>query len=117
MNLANKINNASSEELTLMLYQGCEDFLVQGINYMKQKDFEKANKFIQRAEGIISEFRCTLNYQYEISYQLNDLYIFIYESLVNGNIKNDIKMLTDALEIIQALKTAWTEAIQLVKNH
>lgn len=117
MDLTNKINNASPEELTLMLYQGCEDYLIQGINRLKQKDFEQANKFIQRTERIISEFRCTLDYQYEISYQLDKLYSFIYESLVNGNIKSNIKMLTDALEIIQALKTAWAEAIQIAKNY
>lgn len=39
IDLVNKINNAFPEELTLMLYQGCEDYLIQGINYIKNSTF------------------------------------------------------------------------------
>ena len=111
ISLKEQVLNASPEELTLMLYEACENNIIQGIAFLKKKQFEQANNHLQRAEKIINEFICTLNYDYEISQQLEQLYSYTYNNLVTGNIKNDFTKLNEALDIISTLKDTWKQAI------
>lgn len=106
-----QVLNAKPEELTLILYEACEDFIVRGIDFLKQKKYEQANRLIQRAENIITELRCTLNFEYEISQQLDKLYVYVYNNLVHGNIKNDFDSLNSALYIVTTLKETWIQVI------
>lgn len=96
--------NVKPEELTLTLYEACEDFIIQGIDFLKQKNYEQANNFLQRAEDIIIELRCTLNFKYKISQQLDKLYAYVCDNLVHGNIKNDFDSLNNALYVVTTLK-------------
>ena len=51
----NSIKTASPEELTLMLYNGAIKFINQGKVFIEQKNIEKANDSIKRAQDIILE--------------------------------------------------------------
>lgn len=106
-----QVLNAKPEELTLILYEACEDFIIRGIDFLKQKNYEQVNNFLQRAENIINELRCTLNFKYEISQQLDKLYAYIYDNLVHGNIKNDFNSLNNALYVVTTLKETWIQVI------
>ena len=107
-----QILNAPSEQLTLMLYNGCLKFIDDGRAAMEVKNYEEANNLLQRAQRIISEFRLTLNMDYEISHQLFPLYNYIYDRLVEGNIKSDLAQIDEAREIIAELRDAWVEAMR-----
>jgi len=85
----NSVYTASPEELTLMLYNGLVKFLMQAQMALNDKNIEKANKSIIRAQDIISEFRCTLDMKYDIAHQLDLLYDYMYRRLVDANIKKD----------------------------
>lgn len=114
--LVTKVNNASPEELILILYQSCEQYIHQGIDFVEQKNYEQANIYIQKAERIISELRCTLNHEYEIAEQLDKLYAYIYDKLVQGNIKSNIEDLTATLNIVKELREAWESAMKSLKS-
>ena len=107
-----QVLNAPPEQLTLMLYNGCLKFIDEGITGVEEKQFEAANTSIQKAQRIISEFRVTLNMDYEISHQLLPLYNYVYDRLVEGNIKSDTSKVTEAKEIISELRDAWVEAMK-----
>lgn len=107
-----RILNAPPEYLTLMLYNGCLKFIDDGIEALGKKDYESANNFLQRAQRIISEFRLTLNFDYEISHQLLPLYNYIYDRLVEGNIKSDLAQIEEAKGIITELRDAWVQAMK-----
>ena len=114
--LVAKVNNASPEELILILYQSCEQYIQQGIDFVEQKNYEQANIYIQKAERIISELRCTLNHEYEIAEQLDKLYAYMYDKLVQGNIKSNIEDLTAILNIVKELREAWELAMKSLKS-
>ena len=114
--LVAKVNNASPEELILILYQSCEQYIQQGIDFVEQKNYEQANIYIQKAERIISELRCTLNHEYEIAEQLDKLYAYMYDKLVQGNIKSNIEDLTAILNIVKELREAWESAMKSLKS-
>ena len=107
-----QILNAPAEQLTLMLYNGCLKFIDDGKAALEEKNFEEANIQLQKAKRIISEFRLTLNMDYDISHQLFMLYNYIYDRLVEGNIKGDMAQIDEARGIISELRDAWLEAMK-----
>lgn len=107
-----RILNAPPEHLTLMLYNGCLKFIDDGIESLGKQDYESANNLFQRAQRIISEFRLTLNFDYEISNQLLPLYNYVYDRLVEGNIKSDLAQINEAKGIITELRDAWVQAMK-----
>lgn len=107
-----RILNAPPEHLTLMLYNGCLKFIDDGREFLEKKDYENANTSLQKAQRIISEFRLTLNFDYEIAHQLLPLYNYIYDRLVEGNIWSDLKKIDEAKEIVVELRDAWVEAMK-----
>ena len=107
-----QILNAPPEQLTLMLYDGCLKFMDEGIKAIEENKYEDANIFLQKAQRIISEFRVTLNMEYEISHQLLPLYNYVFDRLVEANMKSDSSKVTEAKEIISELRDAWAEAMK-----
>lgn len=107
-----QVMNAPPEQLTLMLYNGCLKFIDEGTVAVKNKKYEDANTLLQKAQRIISEFRLTLNMDYEISHQLMPLYNYVYDRLVQGNMKSDVGQLDEARTIITELRDAWSEAMK-----
>jgi flagellar protein FliS len=107
-----QVLNAPPEQLTLMLYNGCLKFIEEGTHALVAKNYEAANNSLQKAQRIISEFRLTLNMDYEISNQLLVLYNYVYDRLVEGNIRSDTSKLDEAKGIITELRDAWAEAMK-----
>ncbi len=107
-----QIMTATPEALTLMLYNGCLKFITEGTEAMEKKDYEQANVSLQKAQNIISEFRVTLNMDYEISHQLMPLYNYCYDRLVEGNLKSDVAQLQEAKDIVTELRDAWAQAMK-----
>ena len=107
---------ATPEALTLMLYNGCLKFIDEGIQSVKDKKWEDANTSLQKAQNIISEFRITLDMDYDISKQLMPLYNYTYDRLVEGNMKSDPAMLEEARGIIKELRDAWAQAMKKARQ-
>jgi len=107
-----QVMTATPEALTLMLYNGCLKFIDEGIQHVNAKDWEKANTALQKAQNIISEFRITLNMDYDISHQLMPLYNYAYDRLVEGNMKSDTEQIKEARNIIKELRDAWAQAMK-----
>ena len=111
-----QIMTATPEALTLMLYNGCLKFIDEGIQSVKDEKWEDANTSLQKAQNIISEFRITLDMDYDISKQLMPLYNYTYDRLVEGNMKSDVTMLEEARGIIKELRDAWAQAIKKARQ-
>jgi flagellar protein FliS len=114
--LEDKVLSASSEELTLMLYDGALKFCNQAIMAVEKKDYNKAHPLIMRVEDIIREFQITLNHSYEISKQLNVLYDYIYRRLVDANMAKDVSILNEVRDLLRDLRDTWKEAIRLSRQ-
>ena len=112
----NVIMTASKEDLTLMLYDGALRFINQAILAIEDKDFEKANTVIIKAQNIILEFRATLDMSYDIAQQMEAMYIYIYELLINGNIKKDKDILSEARDLVRGFRDTWKEAIVIARK-
>ena len=111
-----QIMTATPEALTLMLYNGCLKFIKEGSDALAEKNYEAANISLQKAQNIISEFRVTLNMDYEISHQLMPLYNYAYDRLVEGNLDNNFDAIKEATDIITELRDAWAQAMKKARE-
>lgn len=109
--LEQRIMTARPEELTLMLYDGILKFLGQARLFIEQKDIERAHTSIKRAQDIIDELMITLNMDYEISYNLRSLYVYMNTRLAEANIKKDQRIIDEVAELATDLRDTWKEAM------
>lgn len=111
-----KIMTASPAELSLMLYEGAIKFCNIAIMGIEQNDIEKTHKNIVKTENIIEEFRATLNHQYPVAEDFENIYKYIYDRLVEANIKKDKEILEEVLGHLRMLRDTWKEVMKLAKN-
>ena len=111
-----QVMTATPEALTLMLYNGCLKFIKEGVEALEEKNYEASNISLQKAQNIISEFRVTLNMEYEISHQLMSLYNYAYDRLVEGNVKSDPTIIQEVTDIITELRDAWAQAMKTARE-
>ncbi len=111
-----QIMTATPEALTLMLYNGCLKFIDEGLKALEAKDYEHTNYYMQKAQAIVTEFRATLNMEYEISHQLMPLYNYAYDCLVEGNLRSDAAKINEARDILKELRDAWAQAMMKARK-
>lgn len=108
-----KVLTASPAELTLMLYEGAIKFCNMAIMGIEQKDVMKAHVNIVKAENIIQEFRATLNHKYPVAEDFEKVYVYIYDRLVEANMKKDKEILEEVLEHLRGMRDTWKEVMRL----
>ena len=112
----NSINTASKEEITLMLYDGCIKFMNLAKIGISEKNIEKANENLLKAQAIITELDSTLNMDVEISKNFHLLYDFALSRLVDANIKKEEQFVEDAKMVMVDLRDGWKEAMLIVRR-
>jgi flagellar secretion chaperone FliS len=109
----NAINTASPGELTLMLYNGCLKFIHIAKVGITEKDIEKKNSNLQRAQNIIQELMVTLNTELEVAKNMMALYDYLYRRLIEANIKSDLAILEEVEEFVTDFRDTWKQVIQI----
>ena len=112
----NSVMTTSPEELTLMLYNGCLKFIKLAKKAMLDKQFEEKNKNLLKAQAIIQELRSTLNPDIALSKELEQLYEYQNNSLMEANMKNDAAALDAVLADVTELRNTWKQAMALAKQ-
>lgn len=112
----NSVNTATPADLTLMLYNGCLKFIKQAKLAISEKDFQRKNDNIIKAENVITELMVTLNMDVEISQELMKLYDYINRRLIQSNTKNDIAILEEVEGFVVELRDTWKEVMKLHKQ-
>ncbi|MHA6258393.1 flagellar export chaperone FliS [Sporosarcina sp. CAU 1771] len=112
----NTVTTSTPGELTLMLYNGCLKFIVQGKRALENGNLEEKNTAIQKAQAIISELMLTLDKSVPISENMLILYEFANSRLIDGNIKNDSALFDEAAGIITEFRDTWKQVIQINRS-
>lgn len=112
----NKVLTASPAELTLLLYEGAIKFCNIAIIGLEQNDMEKTHNNIVKVENIIEEFQATLNHKYSVAEDFDKIYKYIYNLLVEANIKKDKELLEQALNELRGMRDTWKEVMAKAKQ-
>ncbi len=106
-----EVTSTNRLKLIVMVYDAAIAALKQAQECHKRKDLIKRNRFVSRAQLIITELNNALNMEQgkEISETLSKIYYFLNRHLNEVNTDNDIHKVGQALNILINLRDAWTD--------
>ncbi|WP_229520849.1 flagellar export chaperone FliS [Paenibacillus sp. GM2] len=107
----NKYQTASPHRLTLMLYQGAIQFASKAQLAIREDNISETNLFIQKTQNIVYELMSSLDMKQggEIALNLRNLYLYMVDRLIEGNIKKSEEAIAEVINMLEELKSAWEE--------
>jgi flagellar protein FliS len=111
-----QIASTPSDKILLMLYDGAIRFCEKAKVAIQDKDVQEANNFIIKVERIVEELRSCLDMSYEISHNLYSLYDYMYNRLMEANLKKDMAMLDEVSGMLSELRETWGQAVVEAKK-
>lgn len=106
------VETTTPGKLLLMLYDGMVKYLRNAGEAINKQDIPAAHSNIVATQNILVELMATLNMDYKISQNLLALYEFMYNQLVEANIKKDSQLLMEVQELVMDLRQTWDQAIK-----
>jgi len=105
------ITTSDPVKLIIMCYEGVIDNLKLAKEKIKEKDYEKKAKAIIKAQDIINELICSLNFEKggEIAGNLESLYNYMLRRILQGDLNKDVKAIEEVIGIFTELLSAWQE--------
>ncbi|MCD6253561.1 MAG: flagellar export chaperone FliS [Thermotogae bacterium] len=109
---------ASPARLVSMLYEGGIRFLDEAVEAVEAGDFIKANEKIKRVQDIVMELNLSLDMENggSLAQNLRALYNYIFQQLIQANVKKDTETLKEVRSILSDLNGAWKEAMKSLGN-
>ena len=123
---ATRISTATKEQLLLITYdigiKACHtaENALLGKTNGGTPDYDLANREIIRAQEVIRELMVTLNRERggEVATKLIQLYEYMYQLLVDANIKKEPENVRTVCGMLEELKQTWEEALlKLLKEY
>ena len=123
---ATRISTATKEQLLLITYdigiKACHtaENAMLGKTNGGNPDYDLANREIIRAQGVLRELMVTLNREKggDVADKLTQLYEYMYQLLVDANIKKEPDNIRTVCGMLEELKQTWEAAlVQLLKEY
>ena len=97
-------------EMLLKLYDEVITQLTAVRQFNEEKDYEKSNASLKKAQRIIRYLDQTLDPQYEISGSLSALYDYFIRRLVDANLHKDNAPIDEVLPMVAELRDTFAQA-------
>ncbi|WP_433744802.1 flagellar export chaperone FliS [Falsibacillus pallidus] len=111
------IYQKSSQEITSLLYEAAIDDLTNAIDDIHQKKYIDSNIKLKNVNDILQRLGVGLNYDAGIiADQLDALYNYMADRVIEGNLRKDPAILREVLEILTRISDAWNTALKEKPN-
>ena len=109
-----QVVTASREKILLMLYEGAIKFTKQARVALRDKKIADKGKYISKTTAILSELMATLDFKTggQLAVDLENLYVFMIDKLIEGNINNSDECLGTVEDLLMTLYTAWKDVVE-----
>lgn len=103
------VNTVDQGKLIVMLYDGAIKFLTLAADKVSKGDAYEAHQNLSKAKNIIAELMGSLNVEKggEIATNLQRLYAYMYNELIEANLNRDAKRLMAVTELLKELREGW----------
>ncbi len=114
----NKIQMAKPEELTLMLYDGAIKFCNIAIMALENDDEKKFLTYLLKVENIIDYLNNTLNMNYPVAKDFENVYNYLMKRLVEADIHRDqsLEIMNEVNKHIHTMRDTWVDAMKIAKG-
>ena len=103
---------SSPGELVMMLYNTLVNDLEHAERALRDDDGERAHAALTRAQDIVMELFASLDMDSgELAQQLSALYHYVYERLIDANLRKDAVAVREAATVVEPLREAWAQAV------
>jgi len=94
-----------------MCYEGAIDSLKLAKQKMKEKKYEEKGKAIIKAQDIIDELLCSLDFERggAVANNLRSLYNYMLRRIIHGDVNRDMSAIDEVIEMLNELLSAWRE--------
>jgi len=108
---SSQVHTASPARVIVQFYDGALKFCRLAAQALEAKDYSAKGMYLSRAHAIVSELRLNLDSTKapELTAQLDQLYLFILQSINAANMKADANLLAPAMNILSQLRSAWVQ--------
>jgi flagellar protein FliS len=112
------VTTASREQILIMLYEGAIKHLRKASDACRSGDVAAKGVSVGKAHDIINELSNSLDFNVggEIAKNLERLYIFMVEQIVQGNIENNPDKFDQARKLLENLLEGWKGAVEQLKT-
>jgi len=102
---------ADPKRLVLMCYEGVMDNLKLVKQKLIEKDYEAKGRALTKAQDIINELLCSLDFEKggSIAQNLDSLYNYMLRRIIHADVNKDVSALDEVIGMLNELKTAWEE--------
>ena len=111
---ATQVKTAGTGELILLLYDGAIRFLTRAQLAIGDGRLESASADLVRGQDIILELVAGLDLEQggELAANLRDLYLFMYQTLLQANLKKDVEQIATVIRMLDGVRTAWRAVVR-----
>lgn len=109
------VETASQGKLIVMLFNGAVQRTKQAERLVGEggKPADIHNHLI-RAQEIVAELRSALDLsQGEVAHNLNRIYRYIHDQLIQANLNKDPKIMAECIEHLETMRETWQEVYEL----
>lgn len=113
-----RVDTADPKRLVIL----CYDETISQIRIAKQrcegKDYEGKSKALLKAQDIIGELQCALDFEQGgvIARNLDSLYNYVKIRMIQADIGKDLAAMDEVAGILMQLKSAWQEAFRALEK-
>ena len=102
-----RITQANKSGLVVILYEMYLTYLEDAIN--AADDRQKFRQSIRKARGCINELMNSLDFEYELAYNLLQLYVYVNKEMAAADVRGIVKPLEICRKIMKGLLEAYRE--------
>lgn len=102
-----RIVQANRTELLVIMYEIIQEELTQALTEYERKDMEQFDAALKNAQKFLNELMGTLNYRYEVSYELMSIYKFVNKVIIEDRLKQQTDELAECIDIIGNIKAGY----------
>lgn len=100
---AARVSQANRSELIVIIYNIILEDLKNGIKAYEDGDIKKFDKELKHSQKFMNELICSLNFNYTISYDLLQLYLYTNKRIITAVIKKKPDTLESAIKVMESL--------------
>jgi flagellar protein FliS len=105
------VSARSPLELVVLMYDGALTGLTQAREAIERRDLVAKRNAMTKALAIVGHLQNTLNMEEgrEIAEQLDRLYIYVTDRLIEANVHGRAEALDEAAKVLRTLREAWAD--------
>jgi flagellar protein FliS len=105
------VNGASPVQLIIMLYDGALRNMEAGKHAIKEKDLQRQNLYLQKAQKIVMELMSCLDMKAgeDVAKNLLALYTYVLNQLIQANVHDDVVPVDRSMKVFSDLRESWVQ--------